>query len=330
MQRNQEVDILRGLAAILMILGHSFIVYPVNISTVPWCHWIGHFIYTFHMELFFVLAGAVYSCINYRQFILKKVKRILVPYIFFGILTLLFKAFGGSAINGVVSVGEGIIKFIFRGGNYWFLYVLFFTFAAYPWIQKVCDSWQKEVLLALFVLIIRQFSDITTIFLIGTLLYYLPFFVTGKIIFQNYLGYAELSKCTKVITILVGTLSYILLDYIQIKSVIELGVILSFVRAMAIISVLYILVTFVLKDNIKVNAIIYNFVIDCSKYSLQLYLFNGYLMTALRIIVCNVFHITTPIVIVGVIWVGNLEITLFVCKHILPRVPILKALCGLK
>ena len=58
--RNQEVDILRGIAAVLMILGHSFIVYPVNIASVPWCTAIGHFIYTFHMELFFILAGYVY------------------------------------------------------------------------------------------------------------------------------------------------------------------------------------------------------------------------------------------------------------------------------
>ena len=53
--RIEEIDILRGIAAVLMILGHSFIEYPVDISTVSWCHALGHFIYTFHMELFFLL-----------------------------------------------------------------------------------------------------------------------------------------------------------------------------------------------------------------------------------------------------------------------------------
>ena len=65
--RNQNVDILRGIAAVLMVLGHSFIVYPINISEVPWCAAISHFIYTFHMELFFILAGVVYHCVCYKE-----------------------------------------------------------------------------------------------------------------------------------------------------------------------------------------------------------------------------------------------------------------------
>ena len=184
-QRIGEVDILRGIAAILMILGHSFIVYPVDVSQIPWCHWTGHFIYTFHMELFFVLAGAVYYCSNYKKFMEKKAKRILVPYVFFGIITLLLKAFGGSAINGVESTGEGIIKFLFHGGNYWFLYVLFILFAIYPWIEKVCKKWEVEAAFAVFVLVVRQFNTVTSFLSISTLLYYIPYFVAGKLIFHK-------------------------------------------------------------------------------------------------------------------------------------------------
>lgn len=36
-KRIREVDMLRGLAIILMITGHSFIVHPINIHDVPWC-----------------------------------------------------------------------------------------------------------------------------------------------------------------------------------------------------------------------------------------------------------------------------------------------------
>lgn len=181
-QRIKEVDILRGMAAILMILGHSFIVYPVDISTVPWCHWVGHFIYTFHMELFFVLAGAVYYCSDYSRFMKKKIKRILVPYLSFGIITLHLKAFGGSAINGNESVTEGVIKLLFHGGNYWFLYVLFILFTIYPWIEKLCYNWKIETAVALAALVIRQFTEITHVFAISTLLYYIPYFVAGKIL----------------------------------------------------------------------------------------------------------------------------------------------------
>lgn len=187
-QRIKEIDILRGLAAILMILGHSFIVYPVDVTEVSWCHWVGHFIYTFHMELFFVLAGAVYYCSDYKKFIEKKFKRILLPYLFFGLLTLVLKAFGGSAINGTESLGEGIYKLLLHGGNYWFLYVLFLVFATYPWLKKILITWQSEAVFAVVVLTLRQITPVTTIFSFSTLLYYLPYFITGKIVFKLLCG----------------------------------------------------------------------------------------------------------------------------------------------
>lgn len=331
-QRIGEIDILRGIAAILMILGHSFIVYPVDISQIPWCHYTGHFIYTFHMELFFVLAGAVYYCSDYKKFMVKKVKRILVPYIFFGIITLLLKAFGGAAINGVESTGEGIIKFLFRGGNYWFLYVLFILFAIYPWIEKLLKTWQAEAIFALAVLILRQFTIVTDYLAIRNLLYYLPYFVAGRLLFHKI--YKEgntpnISNRTRLGVLLIGLVVFLFIDQAEIRSGIEFGPILSFIRAMAIIAVLYILVEILARRNGR-QGIVNKFIQDCGKYSLQLYLFNGFLLTALRIIICTVLHITTPVIIVAGIWIGNLVITLIACKFIIPRIPVVRDLCGLR
>ena len=329
--RIEEVDIMRGIAAILMILGHSFIVYPVDISAVPWCHWTGHFIYTFHMELFFVLAGAVYHCSNYKAFIVKKIKRILVPYVFFGVITLLLKAFGGSAINGVESTKEGIMKFLLHGGNYWFLYVLFITFVFYPWIEKVCRTWKAEAILAVCIMIIRQFTTVTTFFAISTLLYYLPYFVFGKLIASKIHGggTAAISRRTKIVVLSIATVLYCAIDIAENKSGTGFGVILSFMRAISIITVLYFLVQDELK-RFKNRGAIYSIITDCGTYSLQLYLFNGFLLTALRIVICNVLHITTPVLIAVGIWIGNLVITLVACKYIISRIPVLRELCGLK
>ena len=331
-QRIGEIDILRGIAAILMILGHSFIVYPVDISQIPWCHYTGHFIYTFHMELFFVLAGAVYYCSDYKKFMVKKVKRILVPYIFFGIITLLLKAFGGAAINGVESTGEGIIKFLFRGGNYWFLYVLFILFAIYPWIEKLLKTWQAEAIFALAVLILRQFTIVTDYLAIRNVLYYLPYFVAGRLLFHRIYkegNTSHISNRTRLGVLLIGLVVFLFIDQSEIRSGIEFGPILSFIRAMAIIAVLYILVEILARRNGR-QGIVYKFIQDCGKYSLQLYLFNGFLLTALRIIICTLLHITTPVIIVAGIWIGNLVITLIACKIIIPRIPVVRDLCGLR
>ena len=178
-KRVEEIDILRGLAAILMVLGHSFIQYPVDISNEPWCVTIGHFIYTFHMELFFVLAGFVYHCTSYAGFMKKKVKRLLIPYLFFGIATMLLHAYGGAAINGIVPLGVGIRNLLLYGGGYWFLYTSFFMFACYPLIEKICAGMLGQIAVGIGCLALSQFVEIPSALMLGSVVFYLPYFIAG-------------------------------------------------------------------------------------------------------------------------------------------------------
>lgn len=177
--RNPEVDILRGIAAVLMILGHSFIVYPINISQIPWCAAISHFIYTFHMELFFILSGYVYHCIAYRSFMKKKIERIMIPYFLFGTGALLLRAFGGTAVNHNISFYDGIMKLLFQGGGYWFLYVSFFIFLIYPLLDRYIKNGKQEIVVMLAFLCIDQFLTITNFFALDTVIHYIPYFVFG-------------------------------------------------------------------------------------------------------------------------------------------------------
>ena len=328
--RIEEIDILRGIAAVLMILGFSFIEYPVDISTVSWCHALGHFIYTFHMELFFLLAGAVYHCSSYSLFMEKKFKRILVPYLFFGTITILLKSYGGSAINGNESVGYGFIKFLFHGGNYWFLYVLFILFALFPWLEKIFKTTWSEIALCCGILLVRQFCCLPNLFAFDTLLYYLPFFIFGKLFIQSIDNkVSRLNAKSKIIFFIVFSAIFIALDFIEISGVVvELGTFLSFIRAIAIILPLYVFVKLYLVSTQR-RGFIYNLLIDSSKYSLQFYLFNGFLLTFLRIMICNVFNITSPLIIVVGIWTLDILFTLIACKIIIPKIPLLRELCGL-
>ncbi len=186
--RIDEVDILRGIAAILMILGHSFIVYPVDISGVSWCKALQHYIYTFHMELFFVLAGVVYQCRNYGAYISKKIKRILIPYLFFGIFAMLCRAFGGVLVNGVEPIGEGISKLLFHGGGYWFLYVLFILFVVYPLMERILNEIWKKAVFSAIMLILSTAIELPNIFMLSTCVYYIPYFIFGDCIKQKLRG----------------------------------------------------------------------------------------------------------------------------------------------
>lgn len=69
---------------------------------------------------------------------------------------------------------------------------------------------------------------------------------------------------------------------------------------------------------------------DCSRFSLQLYLFNGYLLTIFRILVCSVLKVSIPIIIVLIIWLGNIAVTLMICKWGVPKVPFLCVCCGIE
>ena len=64
--RDSSIDILKGLAIILVVYGHTW----------PFCR---NFIYLFHMAVFMMASGYCFSCrietVNeYRSYILKKLK----------------------------------------------------------------------------------------------------------------------------------------------------------------------------------------------------------------------------------------------------------------
>ena len=184
--RNKNVDILRGIAAVLMVLGHLFIVYPVNISKVPWCVAISHFIYTFHMELFFILAGVVYHCVSYKEYLIKKIERIAIPYLVFGLSAMMLRAFGGTAVNGIEPLNEGIEKLLLRGGGYWFLYVSFLIFMFYPALDKVLNKcFWLEVTSCAVLMIIYQCVIVTSFITLNTIIHYLPYFILGRVIAKN-------------------------------------------------------------------------------------------------------------------------------------------------
>ena len=328
--RNEKVDILRGIAAVLMVLGHSFIVYPINISEVPWCAAVSHFIYTFHMELFFILAGVVYHCVCYKEYLKKKIKRIVIPYFIFGLSAMMLRAFGGAAVNGIEPLNEGIEKLLFRGGGYWFLYVSFMIFMFYPALDKVLNKcFWLEVASCATLLIIDQCVAVTSFLTLNTIIHYLPYFIFGRIIAKISGGGVPQIRLDVLFSF--GLIVFIGLDHLEIYTGDKLGAVLHFVRAIAICTAIYCCITLISKSNSNhCVKLLRDLFVDASEYSLQIYLFNGYLLTIIRIILCSILKIRNPLVIVGSIWLCDLAISLVLCKCILPKVPILAQMCGIK
>lgn len=83
MQRVKWIDIAKGIGVILVTIGHvSFCPEYINV-------WLG----SFHMPLFFILAGITYNAEKYSDFklLLKdKIKSLIVPYFIFSFINLIW------------------------------------------------------------------------------------------------------------------------------------------------------------------------------------------------------------------------------------------------
>ena len=112
-KRLDYLDYSKGIAIILVVLGH--ICSGGNIKT---------YIYSFHMPLFFITSGYLFNYSNVKslkEFINKKAKAYLIPYITFSIINIL----GYYLLSGLslIALKNNLLETIkFCGiGALWFL-----------------------------------------------------------------------------------------------------------------------------------------------------------------------------------------------------------------
>lgn len=151
-ERESQMDVLRGIGIILIVLGHAAFPYT-------------HFLYLFHLIIFFILAGYFFKeeyvkdkgCL--KKFIMLKIKRLYVPFVIGNIICVLLN---NVFINWnlydninhnyftVKDIIVNIIKIIlFRGntemlGATWFLPILFFISIIYALIEFAIRNYKKK------------------------------------------------------------------------------------------------------------------------------------------------------------------------------------------
>lgn len=97
MARNSRLtalDSLRGFGILLVVLGHT-----------SWSAGLVSWIFSFHMPLFFIISGMLFHERQFLDSFKKKAARLLIPYLFFGIVTFAYWA---------------LIERRLRGGGQWF------------------------------------------------------------------------------------------------------------------------------------------------------------------------------------------------------------------
>lgn len=56
----EEIDILKGIAIMLVIIGHAIILFPINLHEVNWCNSIFEFVSISHLALFFIVSRILF------------------------------------------------------------------------------------------------------------------------------------------------------------------------------------------------------------------------------------------------------------------------------
>lgn len=134
-KRIEWIDIARGIGIIFVVLGHT---YRSNVFQ-TW-------IYSFHMPLFFIISGILYNPqqvvhIDWKKWLSKKVKNLILPYILFGFLTFSYWR---------------VIEFHFRSydmGPTWFLLSLFIVEVVAKLIADILNEEYKKWICFVLILI---------------------------------------------------------------------------------------------------------------------------------------------------------------------------------
>ena len=135
-ERIEWIDIARGLGLLLVFVGH---IHPPYITT---------WIYTFHMPLFFFLSGMVFSMHPWKDFIRKKIWRLVIPYFCLGAVIYLFYAavYIYEQRDGD-EYGRMLINFLEQKAFWtiWFLAALFFA-EIILWLQfRLFPQWLIKI-----------------------------------------------------------------------------------------------------------------------------------------------------------------------------------------
>lgn len=122
--RNIKLDELKGMAAVLVIIGH-LIQYVICSNEGIWDNRLFCFIYSFHMPLFMFISGYLSYKSNGEydlKWLVKRVKGLLIPFVIWSIIRNLFL----GEIVSVKDLGKILIEVFYNPEKgYWFLLVLF-------------------------------------------------------------------------------------------------------------------------------------------------------------------------------------------------------------
>lgn len=162
--REKNIDILKCIAIIIVVLGHSLIIYNPNwglyktTNNSLTCEVIEKIINIIQMPLYFAISGYLFVYAKkqgYKDFIIKKIKRLIIPFVLISLLYLLPIRYLLQYNNYVEnSFLYNVIINIICGkdnGHLWFLPSLFIIFSIFYWLKDKSKNTNTIIFLILII-----------------------------------------------------------------------------------------------------------------------------------------------------------------------------------
>lgn len=299
MKYNKNINYLRGVGILLVLIGHSFPSQDFNNNY--FYEYLHKFIYSFHMPLFFFLSGfcaiKIYSLtenIDILNFYKGKFFRLIIPYFSITTLTIPVKIILNNFSERPLIINDLIKNIFFVPIDapiifFWFIYALFIIFLIVPIIIKI------PVKIALPLLLLISVAVPSTISIMAFSK------VTANLIFF-YLGLL-CNKYSKKIHLENIFLNMLLLALLIILNLFDNNNILTIIEACIGIS-LSINLVYLIK-----NQKILNTLDKLGTYSYSIYLFSWFFQTASRIVSYQILHLNYFLCILIIFFSGFLSIT---------------------
>jgi len=334
MQRRADFDNMKVIGIILVLLAHSTHLYtggwaytspyPSNFFNIfTW------YIYSFHMPLFVFISGAVFCYASERgkypslsKLFVKKIHRLLIPYLFVGLVYMIplriiigyYKgvSYKSLAFDFLTTIGSG---------HLWYLYVLFVLTIIF-WLLRPIIGKRKTYLpiFALSVILYFISPRLPIKFLIGATAHFFIYFYVGYLFQTNrrtVLRYfREINYKTILYTLIVQLLIFFLLRVLtenQTSLVITGGVmIFEIFLAMIGVLLLYLVVNAIMSSRIN----FFNFwpLAIIKKYNMSIYLLHEPIIFAILSYIAIVKMY--PFLIVSLCFFGSLITSLLLAKII--------------
>lgn len=318
-----EIDIVKGIAILFVLWHHSFIKFPIYMLDIPWCKYAMAIHGTFYLNVFFLVSGYLFAHSKPRTFaenFKKKASRLLIPYLGYEAINLGVKLTLPQLVNRKVGgLFEYVEDMIFRGGELWFVYVLFIIFLIWPpLLHKLSKKGIGMCIISLMVVSnVLPGNILDSIFLYPKVFSYSIYFLLGYLLRDINREILRSNRNFGIAAVLFVVFCCFFVEVIHIPFVWQY--VLAFIGCWFVWALSFLL----LKAKTIANAISF-----CGKYSLSFYWLNGFALVPARMIVVKILHVEcTPVIAISIFIIC--VVSEVIAIKVIKKIPYVRKMVGM-